>query len=539
MLKMKKSTRLNTNPVLLKVLFFTLFLFGIGNIKANASGGIYDGWVIIGGTTYNLGSSAVALNGANLGSFNLGTSLNITYTEADMYHDGSGNNCSATLYYYITGTGGNGYSGASVSTGGMGYNSSLGGNNYKWNQSSPSNGNILNGLTPGTYNIAFYIAATGSNTSSSDCSGNFYQNNGGSNYVATFTILPTISGITASSGTYTGSSIIITGTGFTGTSAVSIGGVSATSFTVNSSTQITATIGQNASSTNISVTNSSATGTYSSYTYQGYISTASNDWNTGSTWLGSSVPVAGANVTIANAVTVTSSVTNAANTLTINSGSSLAFSSSGALTATTVTNNGTLTMSAGTLTLAASGTLTNNTSGTSFTGGTVSFSGAGAVGGTYPVTFNNFLSISGVVNLNTAPTINGTLTINTLGGVATNSPYYGASSTLFYNAATTTGSPYHRSYEWALGTTSSASAGYPNNVTIGSSSVGCVLDLDNYGNIQMGGSLAIGAASGSTSALQMNEASTPYPLTVVGGVTVYATGTLLLGNLVSSYAGDL
>ena len=1096
MLKMKKSTRLNTNPVLLKVLFSILVLFGIGNIKANASGGIYDGWVIIGGTTYNLGSSAVALNGANLGSFNLGASLNITYTEADMYHDGSGNNCSATLYYYITGTGGNGYSGASVSTGGMGYNSSLGGNNYKWNQSSPSNGNILNGLTPGTYNIAFYIAATGSNTSSSDCSGNFYQNNGGSNYVATFTILPTISSITASSGTYTGSSIIITGTGFTGTSAVSIGGVSATSFTVNSNTQITATIGQNASSTNISVTNSSATGTYSSYTYQGYISTASNDWNTGSTWLGSSVPVAGANVTItnavtvtssvtnavntltinsgsslafsssgaltattvtnngtltmsagtltlaasgtltnntsgtsftggkvsfsgvgtlngtnaitfnnltintgtltlatvpiingtllinggnvsvapiygasstleygvtytryiewsatapgtigttagypnnvtiaagtltlynsgqtgggamagtltigsgttftmsgysssltiggnwtnnggtfttgtgtgvvlaagaaqtisksggetfynltinntsggvsllnpvtvsnvltltsgivtttstnilslsntsngavvattsfssstfingplkwslpnssssnfifpvgvgatylpfainspsgtspvvtvqaytsdvnasatynssltglshseywlasnsgtfssgtillakstlgsstavaystspsttfntlggtignalitgntitststvgslgsstyfvmgvsalpvissfsaspgsgtsgyvgstvtitgtnmgsatsltvggtsvtiltntatqitfkaiaglsgtitvsnaigsgisggsyadlgyistastdwntgstwlgssvpsaganvtiANAVTVTASVTNAANTLTINSGSSLAFSSSGALTATTVTNNGTLTMSAGTLTLAASGTLTNNTSGTSFTGGTVSFSGAGAVGGTYPVTFNNFLSISGVVNLNTAPTINGTLTINTLGGVATNSPYYGASSTLFYNAATTTGSPYHRSYEWALGTTSSASAGYPNNVTIGSSSVGCVLDLDNYGNIQMGGSLAIGAASGSTSALQMNEASTPYPLTVVGGVTVYATGTLLLGNLVSSYAGDL
>ena len=147
------------------LVLFTFCLFGFVS-KSKAAAGIYDGWVIIGGTTYNLGSSAFALNGASFGSFNLGASLNITYTEADVYHDGSGNNCGATLYYQITGTGGNAYAGSSVSTGSMGYNSYISGNNYKWNLSSPSNGNILSGLTPGTYSIAFYIASTGNSSGS-------------------------------------------------------------------------------------------------------------------------------------------------------------------------------------------------------------------------------------------------------------------------------------------------------------------------------------------------------------------------------------
>ncbi len=361
-------------------------------------------------------------------------------------------------------------------------------------------------------------------------------------FVVAVSAAPVITSFSASPGSgtsgYVSSTVTIAGTNMNSATSVTVGGTPVT-IVSNTATSITFTTTSGMSGV-VTVTNAIGSGTSgSSYADLGYISTASTDWSNATTWLGGSVPAASANVTIANVVTVTGSVTNAVNTLVINSGSSFTFSSSGALTATTVTNNGTLAMSAGTLTIASGGTLTNNTSGTSFSGGTVSFSSTGTVNGSNAITFNNLLSISGVVNLNTAPTINGTLTINTLGGIGVNAPYYGTSSTLFYNASTTTGSPYSRTYEWIAGTTSSSSAGYPNNVTIGSSSVGCVLNVNNVTALQMGGILTIGASSGSSSSLQMNEATTPYPLTVVGNVIVNATGTLLLGNLVSSYAGDL
>ena len=58
----------------------------------------------------------------------------------------------------------------------------------------------------------------------------------------TFTAAPSISGFSPTSGGM-GTSVIITGTNFTGATAVSFGATAATSFTVNSSTQITAVVG--------------------------------------------------------------------------------------------------------------------------------------------------------------------------------------------------------------------------------------------------------------------------------------------------------
>src|SRR3989441_1077480 len=53
---------------------------------------------------------------------------------------------------------------------------------------------------------------------------------------------PTVTGVSPASGsTAGGTSVVITGTGFTGASAVKFGSVSATAFTPNSATQITAT----------------------------------------------------------------------------------------------------------------------------------------------------------------------------------------------------------------------------------------------------------------------------------------------------------
>lgn len=57
----------------------------------------------------------------------------------------------------------------------------------------------------------------------------------------TYTAGPTVTGLTPSSGgPAAGASIVITGTGFTGATAVAIGATAATSFSINSATQITA-----------------------------------------------------------------------------------------------------------------------------------------------------------------------------------------------------------------------------------------------------------------------------------------------------------
>ena len=63
------------------------------------------------------------------------------------------------------------------------------------------------------------------------------------NDVYTYLVAPTVTSVSPATGsTSGGSSVVIAGTGFTSTSAVTFGTVAATSFTVNSATQITATV---------------------------------------------------------------------------------------------------------------------------------------------------------------------------------------------------------------------------------------------------------------------------------------------------------
>ena len=84
---------------------------------------------------------------------------------------------------------------------------------------------------------------------------------GGTASLAGFTFVPppTVTAFTPTSGG-TGTSITITGTNFTGATAVSFGGVAATSFTVNSATSITAVVGSGVSG-NVSVTTPGGTAT--------------------------------------------------------------------------------------------------------------------------------------------------------------------------------------------------------------------------------------------------------------------------------------
>ncbi len=83
----------------------------------------------------------------------------------------------------------------------------------------------------------------------------FATNSKGTSYGKLNTIiLPQITSFSPSSGGI-GQEIVITGTNFTGATAVSIGGVNASSFTIDSDTQITAIVASGASSGNVVVTN--------------------------------------------------------------------------------------------------------------------------------------------------------------------------------------------------------------------------------------------------------------------------------------------
>lgn len=81
----------------------------------------------------------------------------------------------------------------------------------------------------------------------------------------TFLAPPSVASFSPTSAAQSGS-IIINGTGFTGTTSVTFGGVAASGFTVNNPTQITAIVGNGASGS-VSVTTSSGTGAKSGFTF--------------------------------------------------------------------------------------------------------------------------------------------------------------------------------------------------------------------------------------------------------------------------------
>jgi hypothetical protein len=71
---------------------------------------------------------------------------------------------------------------------------------------------------------------------------------------------PTVTGFAPSSGPV-GTSVTVTGTGFSGATSVTFNGTAATTFTVNSATQVTATVPSGATTGRIAVTTSAGTGT--------------------------------------------------------------------------------------------------------------------------------------------------------------------------------------------------------------------------------------------------------------------------------------
>ncbi|MBL0211438.1 MAG: IPT/TIG domain-containing protein [Holophagaceae bacterium] len=123
--------------------------------------------------------------------------------------------------------------------------------------------------------------------------------------IATFTVLPPSPGITGFSPTsgLVGAAVSITGTHLTGATAVSFNGTNAPSFTVGSSTQITATVPLGATSGPIAVTTPGGTATSSTSFIVAVPAPTITGFNPTSGVVGTSVAVSGTNFSGASAVT--------------------------------------------------------------------------------------------------------------------------------------------------------------------------------------------------------------------------------------------
>lgn len=346
---------------------------------------------------------------------------------------------------------------------------------------------------------------------------------------------------------YVGATVTINGNNLDQVNLVKVGGSSGTNVPILAQTTTTLTFLAINTGGQVYVQNSGGNATSTeSYTNLGYITTSgATDWNTGVSWLGGSVPPAGAVTTIAHNLTVSSpvaanpsvvnissgivlSVTAAAGSLTastsVSNSGTISFTGSGSLTTALLVNNALAELkwpAAGTLNIAASGTFTNNGTFTRGTG-TLNFIGTGMLNGSAALTVNNLTINSGTVTLTNVPVIDGVFTIK--GGNISAGVVYTANSTLAYNTTYTRFTEWNASGVGVIGTT----AGYPNNVTI-SSGTFTLLNGDATTARALAGNLTI--AGGATFATGARSAA----LTVGGDITI--NGTLTLAG--TSVGGDL
>ncbi|MET9024106.1 IPT/TIG domain-containing protein [Nocardia sp. NPDC004168] len=128
---------------------------------------------------------------------------------------------------------------------------------------------------------------------------------GTSNGVAyTYAAVPTLTSIAPSTGPVTGgTTVVLTGTNLTGATAVTFGGTPATSFTVNSATQITAVAPAGTGTVSVKVTTPGGISNGVAYTYIAVPTLTTVVPNTGPAAGGTTVILTGTNLTGATAVT--------------------------------------------------------------------------------------------------------------------------------------------------------------------------------------------------------------------------------------------
>jgi hypothetical protein len=272
-----------------------------------------------------------------------------------------------------------------------------------------------------TVNSATQITATVGTGSTGTISVATAGGTGTSSGTFTFIPAPTITSFTPTTGG-TGTSVTITGTNFTGATSVKFGGTAATTFTVNSATQITATVGTGTTGT-ITVTTAGGTGTSSgTFTYIPAPTITSFTPTTGGA--GTSVTITGTNFIGTSSVKfggteVATYVINSATQLSVTVGSG----STGTITVTTAGGTGT---STGTFTFIPAPAITSFTPTTGGAGTSVTITGTNFTGAT-SVKFGGTAAANFTVNSGTQITATvgtgstGTITVTTAGGTGTSS----------------------------------------------------------------------------------------------------------------------
>ena len=170
------------------------------------------------------------------------------------------------------------------------------------------------------------------------------QSPGGTSNSVTYAYLvaPVLTAVSPSQGpTSGGTAVILTGTGLTGATAVSFGSSAASSFTVNSATQITAVAPSGTGAVSVSVTTPGGTSNTVGYTYVAAPALTAVSPSQGPTSGGTAVILTGTGLTGATAVSFGSS---AASSFTVNSATQItavAPSGTGAVSVSVTTPGGT------------------------------------------------------------------------------------------------------------------------------------------------------------------------------------------------------
>jgi hypothetical protein len=169
------------------LLFVIGALCGLQRSYAALNYGIFETYVVLnanggGNVFYDAGATTANPNfhGANLGTFNPSlNSLILNGGEVKTYKNGGGDVTGAFLDYRIWLTGNE--SGSFIERS-IPFNANLGGGDQRW-QLTGDNINVLNGLSSGNYMLGIYFRASGNQ-------GDVFDNRGGPNYEAAFSVVP-------------------------------------------------------------------------------------------------------------------------------------------------------------------------------------------------------------------------------------------------------------------------------------------------------------------------------------------------------------
>lgn len=170
-----------------------LSAIGLAVGTAQAATDIFGSYVQIGSTVYGgaeWGATDVTnLDGANLGTFNVGDTLNIADAEVQTFKNGASDVTGAEYQWRVW----SGTPGGAFSVVALGFtsdapftslagNTASGGGDQNWGTPA-STPNILASLDAGSYSLEVFFRAFTNE-------GDRFSNNGGNNFVATFTVVP-------------------------------------------------------------------------------------------------------------------------------------------------------------------------------------------------------------------------------------------------------------------------------------------------------------------------------------------------------------